>query len=426
MKKNYRLAVSALLLPLSFHSFADVEITHNQYLEGMVLSQGFNTVPYAQYNYNLIENSGLQRNILPLLSKWSSMESAQSITEVGLGEGQSAAFAFSHGQASAYQFFHLGDRTSVEIAPYQYYELSYAYQSSGSCANGQIAAKVFLYDESQSLIYSSPELKRNIQATCDTQESIWQLATLPIQLPASEVAIPKYVNVVIAADNQSEASNVLLTDVGFRVVKNSGSLSLNTKGIFYSGEQTPSYVSQQAYANAEMTQHVSTTVTLEHKNHRYEFVLPSLKSGLQIPDLAGLNTVAHQQQSINAPYMSVSESAILFAISNMSMMDEQELAIEVCPAEVVQVDSYSVLESSCFNINQLESVEKNHINGQDLTIYKVPTTALSWSKLIRGDKQSLVLRIERSQNSQNDTSVFHFLDSSQLYFNAHRTGIFYQ
>ena len=173
-------------------------------------------------------------------------------------------------------------------------------------------------------MYSSPELKRNIQATCDTQESIWQLATLPIQLPASEAMIPKYVNVVIAADNQSEASNVLLTDVGFRVVKNSGSLSLNTKGIFYSGEQTPSYVSQQAYANAEMTQHVSTTVTLEHKNHRYEFVLPSLKSGLQIPDLAGLNTVAHQQQSINAPYMSVSESAILFAISNMSMMDEQE------------------------------------------------------------------------------------------------------
>ncbi|WP_339388344.1 hypothetical protein [Vibrio caribbeanicus] len=203
-------------------------------------------------------------------------------------------------------------------------------------------------------------------------------------------------------------------------------MSLNTKGIFYSGEQTPSYVSQQAYANAEMTQHVSTTVTLEHKNHRYEFVLPSLKSGLQIPDLAGLNTVAHQQQSINAPYMSVSESAILFAISNMSMIDEQELAIEVCPAEVVQVDNYSVLESSCFNINQLESVEKNHINGQDLTIYKVPTTALSWSKLIRGDKQSLVLRIERSQNSQNDTSVFHFLDSSQLYFNAHRASTFYR
>ena len=104
----------------------------------------------------------------------------------------------------------------------------------------------------------------------------------------------------------------------------------------------------------------------------------------------------------------------------------RRLAIEVCPAEVVQVDSYSVLEASCFNINQLESVEKNHINGQDLTIYKVPTTALSWSKLIRGDKQSLVLRIERSQNSQNDTSVFHFLDSSQLYFNAHRASTFYR
>ena len=426
MKKNYRLAVSALLLPLSFHSFADVEITQNQYLEGMVLSQGFNTVPYAQYNYNLIENSGLQRNTLPLLSKWSTMESSQSLTEIGLGEGQSAAFAFPYGQASAYQFFYLGDRTSVEIAPYQYYELSYAYQSSGSCADGQIAAKVFLYDESQSLIYSSPELKRDVQATCGTQESTWQLATLPIQLPAGEATSPQYVNVVIAADNQSEASNILLTDVGFRVVKNNGSLSLNTKGIFYSGEETPSYVSQQAYANAEMTQHVSTTVTLEHKNHRYEFVLPSLKSGLQIPDLIGLNTVARQRQSINAPYMSVSESAILFAISNMTMVDEQDLNIEVCPAEVAEVDHYSVLESSCLNINRLPSVEKNHINGQDLTLYTVPTTPLSWGKLIRGDRQSLVLRIERSQHSQNDASVFHFLDSSQLYFNAHRTGIFYQ
>ncbi|EDP60689.1 hypothetical protein AND4_07214 [Vibrio sp. AND4] len=404
------------------------EAVQNSPLEGEIrTSPIIRPAPSYLYNFNLISNYG------NLTDKWTHISGSSDVTEEPIENISFNALGFGSNINTREHTIGLDKRLIPSLDTNTTYELSYGYKFNNTCQDSKIAATARFYDESDNLIYTSSELSRQVPNDCEdeSEQETWKLAALPFQIPSENLESgikPSKVTIELTVKNGSDIERVLLSDMGFRVVKNLASHNLAHYGIF---DENGMYIGQESYRKKSSNELVSTSFHIEQENKNYTFRLPPLASGITIPELADDYTPRRGDiPKREGSYLDASDSFVSFAFTNVLPGDLNNISVEVCPTRVTEISEYKVISDRCEEITENDIINRILIpeDNAELVIYETSTSKIGWAATIRGDgdKQGLIIRVKKNESSSSNDLNFHFLGGMQNYFNSHRNYTLYK